>query len=172
MCPSNCAPATGGSVCHLSSAENNQKKNPAEAGLSKNGRGTGIRTPEWRDQNPLPYRLAIPLQKFCGVILYELMTILPLNLMAGVQGFEPQNGGIKTRCLTAWLHPCRNCRILTCFGAQRDSNSYASRHWNLNPVRLPISPLPHTLDYPDNKVVATAGIEPATQHYECCALTS
>ncbi len=28
--------------------------------------------------------------------------------MAGVQGFEPQNGGIKTRCLTAWLYPCRN----------------------------------------------------------------
>ena len=27
--------------------------------------------------------------------------------MAGVQGFEPQNGGIKTRCLTAWLYPCR-----------------------------------------------------------------
>ena len=31
--------------------------------LQLNGRGTGIRTPEWRDQNPLPYRLAIPLQK-------------------------------------------------------------------------------------------------------------
>ncbi len=29
-------------------------------------------------------------------------------MMAGVQGFEPQNGGIKTRCLTAWLHPCSN----------------------------------------------------------------
>lgn len=25
---------------------------------------------------------------------------------------------------------------------RRDSNSYASRRWNLNPVRLPISPLP------------------------------
>ncbi len=39
-----------------------QKENPAEAGLSKSGRGAGIRTPEWRDQNPLPYRLATPLQ--------------------------------------------------------------------------------------------------------------
>ena len=25
--------------------------------------------------------------------------------MAGVEGFEPSNGGIKSRCLTAWLHP-------------------------------------------------------------------
>ena len=25
--------------------------------------------------------------------------------MAGVAGFEPTNGGIKTRCLTAWLYP-------------------------------------------------------------------
>lgn len=26
--------------------------------------------------------------------------------MAGVAGFEPTHDGIKTRCLTAWLHPC------------------------------------------------------------------
>lgn len=25
--------------------------------------------------------------------------------MAGVAGFEPARDGIKTRCLTAWLHP-------------------------------------------------------------------
>src|SRR5690348_2223193 len=25
--------------------------------------------------------------------------------MAGVEGFEPPNGGIKTRCLTTWRHP-------------------------------------------------------------------
>jgi hypothetical protein len=25
--------------------------------------------------------------------------------MAGVAGFEPAHGGIKTRCLTAWLYP-------------------------------------------------------------------
>src|SRR6187401_725087 len=25
--------------------------------------------------------------------------------LAGVEGFEPPNGGIKTRCLTAWRHP-------------------------------------------------------------------
>jgi hypothetical protein len=23
----------------------------------------------------------------------------------GVLGFEPRNGGTKTRCLTTWLHP-------------------------------------------------------------------
>ena len=26
-------------------------------------------------------------------------------LLAGVAGFEPTHDGIKTRCLTAWLHP-------------------------------------------------------------------
>ena len=25
--------------------------------------------------------------------------------MAGEAGFEPTNGGVKVRCLTAWLHP-------------------------------------------------------------------
>ena len=25
--------------------------------------------------------------------------------MAGVAGFEPANGGIKSHCLTAWPHP-------------------------------------------------------------------
>src|SRR3990167_1733578 len=25
--------------------------------------------------------------------------------LAGVAGFEPAHGGIKSRCLTAWLHP-------------------------------------------------------------------
>ena len=25
--------------------------------------------------------------------------------LAGVAGFEPTNGGIKTRCLTTWRHP-------------------------------------------------------------------
>src|SRR5215470_9844405 len=27
--------------------------------------------------------------------------------MAGVEGFEPPYGGIKTRCLTTWRHPSR-----------------------------------------------------------------
>ena len=29
------------------------------------------------------------------------------KMMAGVTGFEPVHDGIKTRCLTAWLHPIR-----------------------------------------------------------------
>jgi hypothetical protein len=28
-----------------------------------------------------------------------------LAKLAGVAGFEPTNGGIKTRCLTTWRHP-------------------------------------------------------------------
>ena len=28
-----------------------------------------------------------------------------LGCMAGVAGFEPANGGIKTRCLATWRHP-------------------------------------------------------------------
>src|SRR5690349_3895768 len=32
---------------------------------------------------------------------------LALAGLAGVEGFEPPNGGIKTRCLTTWRHP--NC---------------------------------------------------------------
>lgn len=28
-----------------------------------------------------------------------------ISLVAGVEGFEPPNDGIKTRCLTTWLNP-------------------------------------------------------------------
>jgi hypothetical protein len=31
--------------------------------------------------------------------------IIQKIMMAGVPGFEPGHGGIKTRCLTAWLYP-------------------------------------------------------------------
>ena len=33
--------------------------------------------------------------------------VLPIRLrgMAGVEGFEPSNAGVKVLCLTAWLHP-------------------------------------------------------------------
>ena len=30
------------------------------------------------------------------------------HALAGVAGFEPTNGGIKTRCLTTWLYPKKN----------------------------------------------------------------
>lgn len=32
--------------------------------------------------------------------------------MAGVEGFEPSHDGIKTRCLTAWLHPSKGVEHL------------------------------------------------------------
>ena len=31
--------------------------------------------------------------------------------MAGVAGIEPANDGIKTRCLTTWLHPKKKTEI-------------------------------------------------------------
>ncbi len=68
----------------------------------KYGWGTRIRTWGWRDQNPLPYRLAIPHQ---GLYPVSIET----ENMAGVPGFEPGDGGIKTRCLTAWRYPIRDC---------------------------------------------------------------
>ena len=67
--------------------------------------------------------------------------------MAGVPRFELGNGGIKTRCLTAWRYPSN--------GAEGETRTLTPKYWNLNPARLPISPLPL-------KMVATAGIEPAT----------
>jgi hypothetical protein len=32
--------------------------------------------------------------------------------MAGVVGIEPTHGGIKTRCLTTWLHPSEELTIM------------------------------------------------------------
>ena len=36
-----------------------------------------------------------------------LMIFFFKKFMAGVAGFEPAHHGIKTRCLTAWLHPIK-----------------------------------------------------------------
>src|SRR6185437_16993318 len=36
--------------------------------------------------------------------------------MAGVEGFEPPNGGIKTRCLTTWRHPSNSYVRERCAG--------------------------------------------------------
>src|SRR5690606_10883009 len=69
----------------------------------ENGRGSWIRTNGCRDQNPVPYHLAIPL---------NLMNCK----MTGVAGFEPTDAEIKTQCLTTWRYPClnstpvKNCR--------------------------------------------------------------
>src|SRR5690606_39517566 len=56
------------------------------------GRGSWIRTNGCRDQNPVPYHLAIPLN-------------LLNPEMAGVAGVEPTDTLIKTRCLTTWRDP-------------------------------------------------------------------
>ena len=43
-----------------------------------------------------------------------------LSLMAGAEGFEPPNGGIKTRCLTTWRRPNYTTRSWTrCDNQQR-----------------------------------------------------
>jgi hypothetical protein len=34
-----------------------------------------------------------------------ILCIAPYQGLAGVAGFEPAHDGIKTRCLTTWLHP-------------------------------------------------------------------
>lgn len=51
----------------------------------------------------LQHNEAAPRPKDSGLVLYvifqEEMTL------AGMGGIEPPNGGIKIRCLTAWLHP-------------------------------------------------------------------
>ncbi len=44
-------------------------------------------------------RIRIAREQRDGVIAHAALS------MAGVEGFEPPNGGIKTRCLTTWRHP-------------------------------------------------------------------
>ena len=39
---------------------------------------------------------------------------LDVGKMAGVLGFEPRSGEIKTRCLTAWLYPNREIEFKWC----------------------------------------------------------
>ncbi len=43
---------------------------------------------------------------------------------------------------------------------RRDSNSYTLRRWNLNPVRLPISPRPHLGHLFKINVAEDQGLEP------------
>src|SRR5271168_3483875 len=66
----------------------------------------------WKDYSALR---ASPLRGRPSGVILPLLThplgpfpvdepLQPYNL-AGVEGFEPPYGGIKTRCLTAWRHP-------------------------------------------------------------------
>ena len=80
------------------------------------GRGGWIRTNGCRDQNPVPYHLAIPLmrQNFnifavkCQgklTVLQQMSVLSFFEKMAGAAGFEPTDAEIKTRCLTTWRRP-------------------------------------------------------------------
>src|ERR1700730_4484629 len=40
-----------------------------------------------------------------AVLTYPEITLQRPDCVAGAPGFEPGNGGIKIRCLTAWLRP-------------------------------------------------------------------
>ncbi len=95
-----------------------------------------IRTWGWRDQNPLPYRLAIPHQGLYPVSIetvkygwgtrirtWEWRDQNPLPYRLAIP--HPTQAGLK------WC-------------GRRDLNSYTLRRQNLNLVRLPISPLPPT----------------------------
>src|SRR5690606_35780669 len=61
----------------------------------------------------LPEKIAIVASSTATFLLdlrCRFMAYPKLRGMAGVAGFEPANDGIKTRCLTTWLHPNRaNC---------------------------------------------------------------
>src|SRR5215510_390711 len=69
--------------------------------------------------------------------------------LAGVEGFEPPNGGIKTRCLTTWRHPSTLAR----------ADNHAGAHLTAASVALP-QPLVH------RRPVESAGDEahPAVGH--------
>ena len=52
------------------------------------------------------------------------------SVLAGVEGFEPPNGGIKTRCLTTWRHPSSLHSILT-----RSATSHAAANGSVRARR-------------------------------------
>src|SRR5262245_32236651 len=54
----------------------------------------------------LPAKIVVEIGSKAG-----LLTVAPV---AGVVGIEPTYGGIKTRCLTAWLHPSLYCSPAAC----------------------------------------------------------
>jgi hypothetical protein len=78
-----------------------------------------IYTKKWprdRDSNP---RYAINVCWFSRPVhstalpslvnFYTFWRGCPRRKLAGVEGFEPTNDGIKTRCLTTWRHPKPVC---------------------------------------------------------------
>ena len=137
-----------------------KRKPDARSGFLNNGRGGWIRTNAWRDQNPLPYRLATPLQGSLKLI----------ELMAGAAGFEPTHGGIKTRCLTAWLRPCRNYSYL--FRMVRKKRLELLRLAALEPKSSASTNFATSACMRKVKWWLQRESNLRPQHYECCALTS
>ncbi len=60
--------------------------------------------------------------------------------MAGVPGFEPGNGGIKTRCLTAWRYSNENLKSMLNPGFE--SGGERARDQNLLSSSLPLGDTP------------------------------
>lgn len=73
-------------------------------------------------------------------------TLATFLKMAGVNGFEPLNDGIKTRCLTAWRYPNK---LVAGAGIEPTS------------IRL-MRPTSSTRTIPCDKLVRVEGLEPPT----------
>src|SRR5690606_6978120 len=59
-------------------------------------------------------------QKAASALLAPAYDLQPAALeLAGAEGFEPPNGGIKTRCLTTWLRPKNSCNSTVVPGTLR-----------------------------------------------------
>jgi hypothetical protein len=57
--------------------------------------------------------------------------------LVGVPGIEPGNGGIKIRCLTAWLYPNKINIIFQCkLGFGMVIGAYSQKKVNENPLQL------------------------------------
>ncbi len=68
--------------------------------------------------------------------------------MAGIPGFEPGNGEIKTRCLTAWRYPnCKDSAKGKWLGYQ-DLNLGMARS---KPAALPLGDIPTFLNGADGE---------------------
>jgi hypothetical protein len=80
--------------------------------------------------------------------------------MAGIAGFEPTNDGIKTRCLTTWRYPNNMVRKERLELSRREAlepKSSVSTN-STTPAYIILI----TVNCENNKMVATAGFEPAT----------
>ena len=86
-----------------------------------------------------------------------------LKKLAGVEGFEPPNDGIRIRCLTAWRYPCVENDYSTIFNFVKQ---YFCLGWvvGFEPTRTGATTLGlNRLTTPTAKKMATrTGLEPVT----------